>query len=231
MFWTTERRGLRSRDADHARRYEAGLAKLAKPYRLDGTATVRGIYPPRGISAAAGSASTVLDLAKYDMAIDRHTLVRAETQERAWTPMSTTEGRKLPYGSRPGSFKSHQGSAAGLALRLPAGSSRHRPEAAGTEDRLDPPREQRNGPSASFLLVPPRDTLGIREQLPEEFSVREESLGRVLPYLPGSQSSDRFNAEIERIATQTGSYRYDAERASHELLTRWLDERRLAAPK
>ena len=61
--------------------------------------------------------------------------------------------------------------------------------------------------------------------------LREESLGHVVPDPRWSQSSDRFNAKIEQIATQTGSYRYDAERASHELLTRWLDERRGAAPK
>src|SRR6185295_19906800 len=40
-------------DAEHGRRYEAGLARLAKPYRLQGTQTVRGLYPSRGISAAA----------------------------------------------------------------------------------------------------------------------------------------------------------------------------------
>jgi hypothetical protein len=45
--------------------------------------TVRSIYPPRGISAAAGLVSNVNDLAKYDLAIDAHTLVRTETQERA----------------------------------------------------------------------------------------------------------------------------------------------------
>jgi CubicO group peptidase (beta-lactamase class C family) len=67
-------------DADHARRYEAGLGKLAKPYRLDGAVTVRSIYPTRGISAAAGLVSNVIDLAKYDLPIDAHTLVRAETQ-------------------------------------------------------------------------------------------------------------------------------------------------------
>jgi len=51
--------------------------------------TVRSIYPPRGISAAAGLVSNVNDLAKYDLAIDAHTFVRAETQERAWTPATT----------------------------------------------------------------------------------------------------------------------------------------------
>jgi CubicO group peptidase (beta-lactamase class C family) len=79
-------------------RYETGLARLAKPYRLQGTETVRGLYPSRGISAAAGLVSNVLDLVKYDVAIDGHTFVRAETQERAWTPASTPEGKKLPYG-------------------------------------------------------------------------------------------------------------------------------------
>ena len=33
--------------------------------------------------------SNVIDLAKYDLAIDAHTFVRAETQERAWTPATT----------------------------------------------------------------------------------------------------------------------------------------------
>ena len=61
--------------------------------------------------------------------------------------------------------------------------------------------------------------------------LRETSLGRALPDPRWSQSRDRFNAEIEQLATQTGNYRYDAERASHELLTRWLDERRRAAAK
>src|SRR3989441_4464414 len=48
-------------DADHARRYEAGLGKLAKPYRLDGAPAGRSIYPPRGINAAAGLGSQGID--------------------------------------------------------------------------------------------------------------------------------------------------------------------------
>ena len=59
--------------------------------------------------------------------------------------------------------------------------------------------------------------------------VREESLGRALPDPRWSQPNDRFNAEVEQIAT--GGYRYDTEKASHELLTRWLDDRRRAAPR
>jgi hypothetical protein len=161
------------------------LARLAKPYRLQGMEMVRGLYPSRGISAAAGLVSNVLDLAKYDVAIDGHTLVRAETQERAWTPASTPEGKKLPYGL--GWFVQSDEGSAGDVIRSPF--------------------------TNSFLRI----------------FVREASLGRALPDPRWWQPSDRFNAEIEQLATQTGSYRYGAERASHELLTRWLDERRRAA--
>ena len=206
-------------DADHARRYEAGLAKLAKPYRLDGAETVRGIYPPRGISAATGLVSNVLDLAKFDVAIDGHTLVRAETQERAWTPASTTEGRKLPYGL--GWFiQSHEGA----RLVWHYGYS---PESFSSLYLKLPERKialillaNSDGLSAPFLL-------GVGDVTRSPFAnsflrifVREESLGRALLDPPWSQSSDRFNAEIEQFTAQTGSYRYDAERASHELLTR-----------
>ncbi|MGH9833569.1 MAG: serine hydrolase domain-containing protein, partial [Blastocatellia bacterium] len=50
-------------DAERAKRYEAGLAKLAKPYRLYGAEIVQAVYPPRRISASAGLASNAIDLA------------------------------------------------------------------------------------------------------------------------------------------------------------------------
>ena len=217
-------------DADHARRYEAGLGKLAKPYRLDGAVTVRSIYPPRGISAAAGLVSNVIDLAKYDLAINAHTLVRAETQGRAWTPATTFDGRKLPYGL--GWFvQSHEGarlvwhygywpeSFSSLYLKLP--ERKLALLLLANSDGLSAPFSLGGGDvtrsafAGSFLRI----------------FVREESLGRALPDPRWSQANDRFNAEVEQIATQTGGYRYDAEKASHELLTRWLDDRRRAAPR
>ena len=85
-------------DADHARRYEAGLAKLAKPYRLDGAETVRSIYPPRGISAAAGLISNVLDLAKYDTGHRRSPLHPGRDARARVDAGETSDGRKLPYG-------------------------------------------------------------------------------------------------------------------------------------
>jgi len=214
-------------DADHERRYEAGLAKLAKPYRLDGAETVRSIYPPRGISAAAGLISNVLDVAQYDTAIDGHRFIRAETQERAWTPARTSDGRKLPYGL--GWFiQAHEGvrlvwhygywpeSFASLYLKLP-----ERKIALIVLANSD-------GLSAPFLLGAGHVT---RSPLANSFLrifVREESLGHALPDPRWSQSNEGFNAELAQLATPTGGYRYDLERASHELLTRWLDERRRA---
>ena len=58
--------------------------------------------------------------------------------------------------------------------------------------------------------------------------VREESLGHALADPRGSQSNEGFDAEIAELTAPTGGYRYDLERASHELLTCWLDERRRA---
>jgi len=40
----------------------------------------------------------VRDLAKYDIAIDRHVLLQAKTQELAWTPSVSNKGERLPYG-------------------------------------------------------------------------------------------------------------------------------------
>ena len=72
------------------------------------------------------------------------------------------------------------------------------------------------------------------QRQPRNSGCRNIPLGTGLGALPDprwSQANDRFNAEVEQIATQTGGYRYDAEKASHELLTRWLDDRRRATPR
>lgn len=75
------------------------LEQLAKPYKLDeGGQIVPAEYPPRRISASAGLISTIEDLAKYDIAIDRHQLIRSGTQEKAWTPAVSSSGQTLPYG-------------------------------------------------------------------------------------------------------------------------------------
>ena len=79
-------------------RYTKVIQRLAKPYLVDsGGRPILSAYPPKGISAAAGLISTVRDLARYDAAIDRHTLLASQTQEQAWTNHVNSKGQKLPY--------------------------------------------------------------------------------------------------------------------------------------
>lgn len=85
-------------DNAHIGRYETGLSKLAKPHRLYGTSAVRSIYPPTGISTSAGLVSNVIDLAKFDVAIDANALLKPETQAQAWKASVSTGGDTLPYG-------------------------------------------------------------------------------------------------------------------------------------
>jgi len=85
---------------DHLDRYRKNLEKFAQPYTYYGAGEiVHDSYPPRdAIGAAAGLLSTVRDLAKYDIAIDRHIFVKKETQEKAWTNFVSNSGQRLPYG-------------------------------------------------------------------------------------------------------------------------------------
>lgn len=216
-------------DADHAKRYEAGLAKLAKPYRLYGEEIIPSFYPPRNINASAGLVSNALDLAKYDAAIDRHTFIKAETQERAWTPAISTAGRTLPYGL--GWFvQQHQGLRliwhngywnmfSSLYLKVP-------------EKKI------------SFILFANSDGLSAPFRLGDgdvtgsafansflRIFLFEDALGRALPDPRWSQPNDQFKTEVEQLVKQAGGYRYEAELISHNYLSQWLDERRNSARK
>lgn len=86
-------------DPELARRYGPALARFAKPYAYYGKGeTVYAAYPGKDMGASAGLLSTVGDLAKYDIAIDRHVLLQPKTQELAWTPFVSNTGERLPYG-------------------------------------------------------------------------------------------------------------------------------------
>jgi hypothetical protein len=56
-----------------------------------------GNYQP-GFSAVGGLISTVIDLARFDAALDAHTLVTQATKELMWSPTVSNSGQKLPYG-------------------------------------------------------------------------------------------------------------------------------------
>ncbi len=83
----------------HLDRYARNLTRLAQPYTLYGDGEVVHVpYPNKIFGASAGVLSTVLDLARYDAAIDRHRFLKKETQEKAWTAFTANGGQRLPYG-------------------------------------------------------------------------------------------------------------------------------------
>src|ERR1044071_7064769 len=74
------------------------MKNMAQPYELDKSFNpVKGKYPTH-VSASAGLMSSVLDMAKYDIAIDQHRFIKQETQQLAFTPAVSTKGETLPYG-------------------------------------------------------------------------------------------------------------------------------------
>lgn len=79
-------------------RYRAVIARIAKPYTVNGGRPALADYPPRGLNAAAGLISTVRDLARYDAAIDSAILLSAAEQAVAWTPFVLAGTQQSPYG-------------------------------------------------------------------------------------------------------------------------------------
>ncbi|HKP85851.1 MAG TPA: serine hydrolase, partial [Blastocatellia bacterium] len=79
-------------------RFDAVSKNLAQPYALERSFNVvKGSYP-KSFSTSAGLISSVLDMAKYDIAIDQNRFLSKETQQLAFTPTLSTKGEKLPYG-------------------------------------------------------------------------------------------------------------------------------------
>lgn len=79
-------------------RFDLVSKTLAQPYQLDARFDiVKGQYPNR-FSVSGGLISSVLDMAKYDIAIDQNRFITKATQQLAFTPMISTKGETLPYG-------------------------------------------------------------------------------------------------------------------------------------
>ena len=79
-------------------RFDTVRKILAQPYALDREFKTTKISYPEGFSTSAGLISTVLDMAKYDIAIDQNKFITKETQQLAFTPAVSTKGESLPYG-------------------------------------------------------------------------------------------------------------------------------------
>ena len=85
--------------ADNLRRYRENLEHFAQPYAHYGDSEiVFSGYPPRDFYVSAGLLSTVLDMAKYDKAVDSHRLLKAETLAQAWQPVRNRAGKPLEFG-------------------------------------------------------------------------------------------------------------------------------------
>jgi CubicO group peptidase (beta-lactamase class C family) len=105
------------------------LAELAKPYQIneEGDAVLSDFT--QDLNAGAGVVSTVLDLAKFDAAMDRNMIVSQESKEAMFTPTVSSSGQPLPYGM--GWFVQehegaqlvwhygHQSTYSGLILKVP----------------------------------------------------------------------------------------------------------------
>lgn len=83
---------------NHQLRFDKALKTIAQPYALDNQSNIRKISYPTHFSTSAGLISTVLDMAKYDIAIDQNKFLTKETQAVAFTPAVSTKGESLPYG-------------------------------------------------------------------------------------------------------------------------------------
>jgi CubicO group peptidase (beta-lactamase class C family) len=77
---------------------ERVYAALAKPYFLDTDFKPLPGFNEDYFNAGAGLMSTVVDLAKYDAALDANTLVTETTKQQMWTPTVSNSGQALPYG-------------------------------------------------------------------------------------------------------------------------------------
>lgn len=79
-------------------RFDAVSQTLAQPYGLDDRFNPVRIKYPTHFSTSAGLIASVLDMAKYDIAVDQNRFLTKETQQLAFTPFTSTKGEALPYG-------------------------------------------------------------------------------------------------------------------------------------
>jgi hypothetical protein len=77
---------------------ERVYAALTRLYSLDVDFNPVPGYNGDYFNAGAGLMSTVLDLAKFDAALDDNSLVTAATKKLMWTPTVSNSGQTLPYG-------------------------------------------------------------------------------------------------------------------------------------
>ena len=80
-------------------RYQGILGRLATPYAVSASnAASRSTYPAVTLGAGSGLISTVLDFAKFDLALKKGLLLRPDMLAAAWSNPVNTNGQVLPHG-------------------------------------------------------------------------------------------------------------------------------------
>jgi len=214
---------------ENLNRYPTVLAKLAQPYRLCGEEIVHTPYPPRGIGAAAGLISTVMDLAKYEAAVDRNQFLKKETQEQAWTGFVSNNGQSLPHGLgwfvRPYRAQKliwHYGywpdSFSATLVKVP--QQKLTLVVLANSDALSAPFYYTGGIETNVFAC-----AFLR------LFVFENMQGRTLADPDWSLSPEKFSAELARLSKQVNGYDYPCEQTSHAAMMKWLEARRAQARK
>src|SRR5690349_21924892 len=187
---------------DNLKRYASDLTRLSQPYTLYGDSEILHVpYPgKRFFGAAAGLQSTVLDLAKFDAAIDRHQFLKKETQEKAWTNFVSNSGQRLPHGL--GWFVTDYG---GIRLIWHYGHW-------GT------------GFSAIYLKVPEKNLSLIMLANSEALADHQFQIGEDI-----TDNVFACNFLRLFVSEDSKGQTYDCERKSQMSLAKWRDERRKQA--
>src|SRR5262245_45283642 len=209
--------------------YKTTLTRYAQPYRLYGDEIVHTTYPWGGISTAAGLLSTAPDLAKFDVAIDRHVFLKKETQEQSWTPFVSNSGRPLVHGL--GWFVQNYH---GLKCVWHFGNDPD--EFSGTYLKL--PEK-----GMSLILLANSDALskpfyrtGILGSSPFiatflRIFASEDQVGHVLPDPNWMAKPADFADQLIRLKKLSAGYSYDGEEKAYAAMMRWLDFNRRHALK
>jgi CubicO group peptidase (beta-lactamase class C family) len=218
-------------DAKTLRRYENVLGRLAKPYTLYGDSQIiLSPYPIKRITTAADFVSTVIDLAKYDAAIDRNLLLRKETQNAAWTPAISNGGQALPYGL--GWFSQNY---QGVKLIWHYGQWQ-------TFSALYLKVPEKN---LSFILLANSNALsspfglGATGDITKSafaltflrMFVFEDAQRCVLPDPNWKLEPEKLSTEIASFEKQTNGYKYERELQSHKAIYDWRSRRRASERK
>ncbi|MFX0113289.1 MAG: serine hydrolase domain-containing protein [Candidatus Hodarchaeota archaeon] len=79
--------------------YDQEPERLAVPYYTDERGNIaKSEYPLFDLNTAAGIISTVEDLTKFDIALNKNQIISEQSKELAFTPMISKTGDTLPYG-------------------------------------------------------------------------------------------------------------------------------------